>query len=210
MNHPRTFVISGPWRQAAWERQSKHLTERGIPHELFVGLDTDTCGVDHTASPFVTLDGRSLHPDGKTVYHHGRKVLVCCIRTLMFWKAMQYVPEDVIWGMDDDAEFTPDWKEKYDAAMAVLPDDWDVVVLGHCCCKGKPARHVGNNLYEIKYPLGCHVLQIRKKALPLLTLTHMRMWAPMDIAMEYESFPKLRVYTVYPRISGQRGVILDP
>lgn len=210
MKHPRTFVVSGPWRQEAYDRQSQHLTERGIPHEMFVGLDTDTCLLDHTGSPFVTKDGQSMHPDGVTVYHHGHKVIVCCVRILMVMKALQYCPEDAFWTMDDDAEFAEDWKERWEQAMAVLPDDWDVVLIGHCCANDKPRTHVGNNLYEVKYPMCCHVLQIRKKALPTLTMVHQRIWAPIDIAMQQESFPLLRVYTIMPSLAGQRGTILPP
>lgn len=207
---PRVFVVSGPWRQGAWERESRHLTDVGIPHEMFVGLDNDTCHVDHTSDPFVTKEGQSLHPDGKTVYCMGHKALCGCIRTLMVFKALQYCPEDSFWVMDDDSEFIPDWRVHYESAMAVLPNDWDVVILGHCCCVGRPTTLVGNNLYDIRYPLSTHAFMVHKKALPTLHRVHMRMWAPMDIAMFHESFPLLRVYTILPRIAGQRGIPLPP
>jgi hypothetical protein len=50
----------------------------------------------------------------------------------------------------------------------------------------------------------------RKKALPVLLDVHQKIWASLDIAMEYESLPKLRVYTILPRMVNQRATPLPP
>lgn len=198
---PRVLVTSGPWRQDRWEERSAHLKERGIPHELFVGLDTDRMHL--TAVDRFPIDG---HPD----YHIGNKEVVCCLRYYVMWRAMTYMPEDAFMTMDDDAVFPENWREQWDSAMAVLPDDWDIVSVGCCCCTGRPTEHIGNNLYEVKYPLCNHVMMVRKKALPVLLDVHQRIWAPLDIAMFYDSMPKLRVYTIFPRLAEQKNVTLYP
>lgn len=199
MTFPRTLVTSGPWRQAKWEERSAHLTRLGIPHELFIGLD-------HEQMKVRTEDTYTLSGDKND--RMGVKSTVTCLRYYIMWKAMLYMPEDAFITMDDDSEFCEDWKTQYDSALEVLPEDWDIVVLGSCCAGGKPTNHIGNNLYEVKYPLCLHTMMVRKKALPVLLESHQKLWAPLDIAMCFDSFPKLKVYTILPRITIQKNMAL--
>ena len=50
----------------------------------------------------------------------------------------------------------------------------------------------------------------RKKSLPVLLDVHQKFWAPLDIAMLYDSLPKLRVYTILPRLVSQRNTVIPP
>jgi hypothetical protein len=189
-----------------YQKESQHLNERGISHEAFIGIDNSVMKLE-AVDLYRTKDGKWLgQPNEKA----GQKQVVACLSHYLMWKVMLHSPGDSFWGLEYDAEFPADWAAQYYQAIAVLPDDWDLVFLGSCCCKGKPTRHIGNNLYEVHYPLCGHAIMYRKKALPVLLDVHQKIWASLDIAMEYESLPKLRVYTILPRMVNQRATPLPP
>jgi GR25 family glycosyltransferase involved in LPS biosynthesis len=170
-----------------------HLNSIGIRWEPFYGFDNRLFRL----TPVDTFD---VDRAGERI---GTTHVAACMSHYMLWKVMMYLPEDIFWVLEFDAEFVPGWREQWEAAMRVLPADWDIVFIGSCCTGGKDRKHVGGNLYEVRHPLCGHAMMYRKKALPVLLDTHQRVWAPLDIAMAAESLPKLRVYTILPRIVNQ-------
>jgi hypothetical protein len=128
----------------------------------------------------------------------------------MMWKAMSYMPEDEFWCLEDDAEFIPQWPEVYRRAVPFLPPDYDLLFIGSCCCQYAPKTEIGGGLWDVKYPMCGHAIQIRKKALPKLLEAHQHIWAPLDIAMAYDSMPHLKVYTILPRMVSQRNTTIPP
>lgn len=199
---PRTFVITvnRPEPIPKYEATKKHLEEQGVAFEPFYGLDNKICKL----LPVDTFD----------VDRKGDKIcevhVVAHLTHYLMWKVLSYLPEDAFWVLEYDALMEPGWREQYESAMAVLPDDWDVVFLGSCCTAGRPTTHIGNNLYEVKWPLCGHAIMFRKKALPVMLDVHQKVWAPLDIALYQDSLPKLRVYTILPRIISQRDTLIPP
>jgi len=191
MSIPRTFVLTIKRRLPEFEAMRKALADRGIAAEPFLGMDSAITRLDH-------LDTFDLDAPGGKI---GLKGVTLCLHYYQMWKVLSYLEGDRFWVLEDDAEFDKDWRERYDSAMAVLPDDWDVVFMGSCCTEGRPCISVGNNLYESQWPMCTHAMMYRKKALPTLLEVHEKIWAPIDIAMVTASLPKLRVYTILPRIS---------
>lgn len=197
---PRTLVLTIPRCADKYELTRANLAEHGLPCEPFYGVDRDVF--------------RLLPMDTFDVDRVGDKIGHChvaaCISHYLMWKVMSYLDGDAFWALEYDAMMEPDWRTRYERAMAGLPDDWDIVFLGSCCTQGRPTRQVGENLFEVKYPLCGHGIMIRKKALPVLLDTHQKVWGPLDIAMFYTSLPKLRVYTILPAIIGQRDTAFPP
>ena len=197
---PRTFVLTIPRAQEKYEQERKHLEENGIPSEPFYGLDVERTKL----LPVDTFDVDRV--GDKICSRH----IVAQLTHYLAWKVLSYLPGDAFWLLEYDAYFKPDWKAQYEQAMAVLPDDWDIVFLGSCCCRGRESRHIGNNLYEVKYPLCGHAVMYRKKSLAVMLDVHQKIWAPLDIALMYDSLPKLRVYTILPRLASQRNTVIPP
>lgn len=199
---PRTFVITvnRPEPIPKYEATKQHLAEQGIPFEPFYGLDNQKCKLLPVDTFDVDRKGDKISP-----IH-----IVAHLTHYLMWKVLSYLPEDAFWVLEYDALFEPGWREQYKKAMEVLPADWDVVFLGSCCCDGRPTTHIGNNLYEVKWPLCGHALMLRKKALPVLLEVHQKVWAPLDIALFEDSLPKLRVYTILPRLVVQRDTLIPP
>ena len=192
---PRTFLLTVKASQEKCNETMAHLQRRGIPAELFFAFDKFTWA----CIPDYTFD---INKRGERI---GWWQTVVCLSHYMLWKVMLHLPDDSFWALEDDVEFIDDWRQQYTIAMKHLPEDWDVVFLGSCCAQSQRKWCKGGNLYEIHYPMCNHAMMYRKKALPVLLDIHQKIWAPLDISMKYNSLPKLRAYTILPRLANQRG-----
>jgi hypothetical protein len=211
MTHPRAFILTVRKTLPKCEATLKRLQSVGVSAEIFFGLDA--AAMNLSPNNYYERNGVSLGIDLKTGgplagEKIGHRPVAACLSHLMMWKVLSYMPEDSFWCLEDDVEFSVNWKEAYALAMAHLPADWDIVFIGSCCAHGRPTTDLGGGLYEVKYPLCGHALQIRKKALPILIEAHQRIWAPLDIAMFHDSLPLLKVYTVLPRMCGQKNTFI--
>ena len=108
--------------------------------------------------------------------------------------------------VEDDVRFTDTWDHPDN--WNGIPDDWDMVMLGSCCTEGRPKTHIAGKVYRVEYPLCTHAYMVRRKALPILLETQDKSWAPIDLALYFNSYPKLNVYTILPRIAYQEGMDL--
>lgn len=197
---PRTFVLTVKRTMDKYEATRKHLEERGIKCEPFFGADSQVLKLK-------AVDQFNIDRLGDFI---GPKHITAQFSHLMMWNAMLYCPEDSFFALEYDARFTEDWKSRYDSAIKHLPDDWDIVFIGSCCAEGRIHSHLGDGLYDVRFPLCGHALQLRKKALPILIETHTKFNMPLDIAMMYQSLPKLRVFTVLPRLVSQENTFIPP
>lgn len=200
MTTPRILVLTVNRQIARFDITAAHLNALGLKWERFNGLDNQKCKL----LPVETFD---LDRQGERI---GAKHVAATLSHYLIWKVMSYQEDDSFWVLEYDVEFPPDWQTRYDEAMSVMPEDWDVIFLGSCCTQGRETRHISGEVYEVKYPLCGHAMAFRKKALPVLLEEQQRISAPLDIALMFQSLPKLRVYTVLPAIIGQRGTPLPP
>lgn len=195
---PRTFVLTVKPTWHKWEMTRDHLKQHGIESEPFLGLDNKQCRL----RPEYTFD---VNVPGERI---GAEQTCACLSHYLVWKVLSYLPEDVFWVLEDDAQLTDNWRQDYTQAMAVLPDDWDIVFIGSCCTNNLTKYYIGNNLFNVQWPMCGHALQIRKKALPVLLERNQKVWAPLDIALKLDCLPYLNVYTILPAIVLQRGQTL--
>jgi GR25 family glycosyltransferase involved in LPS biosynthesis len=197
---PRTFVLTVDRPIARFDECAAHLDEQGIQWERFNGFDNQVCKL----SPVKTFDFDRV---GERI---GPKHICATLSHYLVWQVMAYQSDDSFWLLEYDVRMMPDWRESYDTAMSVMPDDWDVVFLGSCCTAGRESRHIAGNVFEVKYPLCGHAIMYRRKALPVLLREHQDIYQPLDIAMMFQSLPKLRVYTILDPIVTQAGTYLPP
>lgn len=200
MKNPRTWVLTVNRPIRRFDATAEHLNSLGIAWERFDGMDNMLCRLGSLDTFDVDRVGQHLSP----------KHVAACLSHYLLWKTMLYQPDQYFWVLEYDARLMPNWESDYTAAMSVLPQDWDVVFLGSCCTSDKPKRHIGKNLYEVKYPMCGHGLMYHKKALPVLLQEHQKIFAPLDIAMLMTSLPKLNVFTILPAVVGQADTPLPP
>lgn len=210
MNFPRTFVLTVRRPIKRFDDTCAHLDEIGIKYEPFYGFDNQITRLNAKDSFDIDRSGERLEA----------KHVAATLTHYLLWGVMQYQPDDSFVALEFDVRFVQDWEMQFDLAMAVIPNDWDLVYLGSCCCKGRemvavfpkddgPYKNM-TNLYEVKYPLCGHAIMYRKKCLETLLNVHQKINMPLDIAMFNLSLPLLKVYTILPRIVEQHATFLPP
>ena len=176
--------------------QQKHFSDRA-PFKKFTfvnGVDAKLfgLGVDHT-------------------YDFGEKFrqssLGCVLSHWMIWTMLEilHIHEDLsepIMITEDDAEFLPGAMDAIDAAIKDLPKDWDMLFPGSCCAVERIRATIREGLYEC-WPLCTHCYIVQPKAFKTLIQTNHAMSAPIDIQMLNNSFPKLKVFAILPRVVDQ-------
>lgn len=178
-----------------------HFKERGVEAEFINAIHAETFGIlawrpyrkDCPKAGHLT----KMAATGLSLTHH------------MIWQICVYHGDDTFLILEADAEFPENWKQRMEQAISDCPDDWDVLLLGNSNCSDKPQNHIKGEVFEVKYPFCTHAYCVKHKA--LRTLLEIRDAATnIDIAMIEQAYPKLRVFSVLPRIVGQRGRELMP
>lgn len=180
-----------PWRN---EVVAKRFKDAGLDVEFFHGVHGASVGVASTLSHFDAF-GHLIGP-GK---------LSITISKILLWSICCERPEDEVLIFENDVVFAPDFKAKLAEAIRALPDDWDVVHVGHCCTADKPTRQINPLVAEIKHPFCCHAILWRKRAMRLAIDEFMRAsWgSPSDIMLAELVYPKLRHYSLTPGLAFQ-------
>lgn len=182
-------------------RTKQHFSERGVDAQFFRGIHAPKLGI-HTVHPYL-VDGPP--PPGQEPFNVGPKVVGCWLSHRAIWAALQLLPDQHVLVLEDDAIFPEGWRQRFDQALADVPSDFDVLYVGSCCAMDKPKTLVQGEVWDVRYPFCTHGYVVAKKALPVLIETQdaATCYAPIDVSMAMHSFPRLKVYTVLPRLLEQ-------
>lgn len=173
----------------------KHFKSVGMEAETFNGFSAVVSGL------------RTIHP-----YEHdapgsgwniGLKPVATWLSFYSLWSAMSYMPEDYFWQLEWDCQFPPDWKPRVEQTLKDVPGGFDILMIGSCCCEGRPKTHIKGNVWQTKNGQCGHSSIIAKKALPVLLRTQRKVYAPLDISLCFHTWEQLNVYAVLPRICEQ-------
>jgi GR25 family glycosyltransferase involved in LPS biosynthesis len=182
-------------------RTKQHFAERGVDAQLFRGINAPKIGV-HTVHPYL-VDGPP--PPGEAPFNVGPRVVGCWLSHRALWAALLLLPDKHVLVLEDDAIFPEDWRKRFDRALADVPSDFDVLYIGSCCAMDKTKTLLKGEVWDVRYPFCTHGYVVAKKALQVLIETQdaATCYAPIDVSMAMHSFPKLKVFTVLPRILEQ-------
>lgn len=201
----RTICISLPHENPErTEAARQHFAQHGINAEFFVGVHGEKMGLN-TTHPYM-VDRK----EGDELFFAGPKPVGIFLSHYMLWDAMQLLPEQHTFILEDDAKFQDGWKEKFERALQDVPADFDILFVGSCCCNHRPTTHIKGLINEVKYPMCFHAYVVAKKAVPHLLATNRDCYAPIDISVTFHSFDKLKVYTILPRIVDQFNTEIEP
>jgi len=180
----------------------KHLAEMNFPNpEFFHGVNAEKWGLTTTHTYEVDYPGAGIVIPRKHVGLH--------LSNWIVWQLSLQSGDDVTSIMEDDVLLASDWQPRLASALAAAPSDWDMLMLGHCNAMNKPATHVSGQLFDVRYPQCTHWYLVRRKALPILLETQEKVWAPIDLSMIFNSYPKLNVLTAIPRLATQSTITLE-
>jgi GR25 family glycosyltransferase involved in LPS biosynthesis len=180
-----------------------HLSEQGEGWTKVRGVNACKMGL-HTLNPYV-MDGPDIEPRIVEQKHVGLH-----LSHYFCWSLMQHQGHDEMTIMEDDCRLLAGWRDQYQHARRCLPNDWDILLLGSAHASHRNKQRVDGPVYSCWYPLTTHCYIVNRKALPILIETQEMIFAPIDLALTYRSYPKLTVYTVLPRLAEQDGMPLIP
>lgn len=197
----KTFCIYCPEIMEAYQAAVLHFAKRDVPAEFLSGIHGEAFGILGTR-PYRFDSPKRGEVTG---YRHTGLVL----SHYMVWTACSVLPDRHYMILEDDAEFPQDWKKRFEPAWKDVPQDFDILILGGSNCSDKDKKQIRGSVWEIKYPFTTHAYIVAKKALPVLLENMRDASMPIDIGLIHLAYPKLKVYTVLPRIVNQRKTELQ-
>lgn len=172
-----------------------HFLSRGLIAETFNGIHGVTSGL-RTIYPYE----RDAPGSGWNI---GVKPVATWLSFYMLWAALNLQPDPYFLTLEWDCKLPENWRERTERAIENTPSDFDLLFLGSCCAQDKPKTHIAGEVWEVHYPVCGHATIIAKKALPVMLSTQRKVYAPIDISLALHTLPRLKVYTVLPRICDQ-------
>lgn len=196
-----TFVINLQRDTERWKRCQAHLDERGYKWaQRRDGVDAEKMGLC-TKLTHKLPDGREYNPPQK---HVG-----CALSHWMLWKELSSYGNGgrkPVAIMEDDVLLREDWEPMLEAALADLPDDWDILFAGSCHVKAHGPTHYKGNLWKFHSPLCTHFYIVHQRSIQILAESCERIYTNIDWAIVEQALPKLNSFVVLPRIAGQHGL----
>lgn len=199
----RAICICLPEYPEAIKKAQAHFASAGLEDvEFFWGINAPVAGL-------ATWHVYERDNPGSG-FRMGAKPTGIWLSHWMTWNMLTRLPDDKFLILETDAQFRPDWKERFGRAMADVPNDFDFLHVGHCCIEGFPRTLVAGEVYESKHAQCTHAYVLSRKAIPFLLRTLRKIWSPIDIQLQLECFPHLRTFAVVPRIVDQFDTVLSP
>jgi len=193
-----TFCISCPAElPAAHEAAVTHFIERKVKAQFVNAIHAETFGI-LSWRPY-----RRDHPKAGSLIDMAQ--VGTSLSHYMVWQICMFHSDDVFLILEDDAEFSEDWRERMDKAIADAPPEWDMILIGSCNTFDKPKTHVNGELFKVAFPFATHAYLVHRRALSKLIELCRDAAKHIDIALIDYAYPQLNVLTVLPRIAGQRG-----
>lgn len=187
------------------EHSRTHFAERGLDVQWYYGIHAARIKINAVVASAVMLP-----TDPDQTRSIGMMATGCWLSHRALWAALLLLPDDSFLIIEDDARFEPNWRERFNAALHDVPDDWDMLFIGSCCTAQQPRRLVKGEIYEGARPQCTHAYCVRRKALlPLCELADdVGVCVPVDAMLVFHATSRLRIYTVLPRIADQYATIL--
>ena len=199
----RAFCLSLPETPDMIARARAHFNERGIPGVEFIwGVNGKLCGL--TTSNEYNVDHPAEH------FRIGTKLVGVYLGWYLTWSVCNALPDSHFLLFEQDVVLHPDFKQRMEQALRDVPADFDWLALGHCCTANKPKTHIAGEVYDLRYPMCNQATIVAKKALPHILATQRRLYGPQDCTLIFDTFAKLKVYTVLPRMADQLDTVLSP
>lgn len=199
----RTICICLPEYPEQIKAAAEHFAEVGLENlEWIWGINAPLAGL--ATSHCYEVD----HP--QSGFRMGAKPTGIWLSHLIAWNCLLRYPDDKFLVLESDAKLLDGWKDKLDQALSDAPDNFDLLLPGHCCTEGWEKTHVKGQVWESKHLQCTHSYIVRRGALPFLLKTIRKCWAPLDAQLIFEAYPHLRVYGIFPPIISQWNTILSP
>ena len=199
------FLPDDPAWMEQYEAAKDYFKSNGLDVYWVEGIHAERWGLQ--GRHIYLLDGR---PEEQFII--GLKKLGGFLSWYLLYHICKALPYQHYMFLETDCKFKDGWREKLQAEMANVPDDFDFLFVGSCCAEDKEPVHVAGNVYEFPYrgeekwqyyPQCGHCYIIARKCLQLLIETQRDTANPVDVSLIRYAFPKLKIYAILPRLADQ-------
>lgn len=180
-----------PWRRPLAEERFRAA---GLDVEFFDGIHGSTMGI-RAGLPCCDHPGEIM-PAG----HVGINLSMFLLLTV----ALERKYEAVLI-LENDALPREGFLEEFSQSLASLPDDWEIVHVGHCHAEDKPTERIDDRVARVRYPLCTHAMLYRQSVIPLI-LRSLRLAGGsnhFDILLQRMVLPRARHYAFLPPLVDQ-------
>jgi len=208
--HVKPILLYLPDEQSwldKWEDAKQHLVEQGFTGIYHLaGVHAKMWGI--LSNHIFLLDGRPYEQ-----YQTSQGNVGNYLSQYAAYLVMDALDYEAYFYLEGDARFKDGWKAELEQALVDIgTDDWDMLYVGSCCCAGKGAEHVKGNVWKFPnrgkdkwmlYPLCTHAYIVKKRCVKHLIATNRDVANNTDISLQYNSFSKMNVYAILPRLADQ-------
>jgi GR25 family glycosyltransferase involved in LPS biosynthesis len=198
MNVP-SFCLTLDKTPARTEAARAEFERAGVPVTFFPGIHGESWGL-RTSLPY-EVDGIKTPP---TYIDPGAVGNI--LSHWMLWQAVSVMTDiDEFLVFEDDVTLCPNFVEEFETTCHYLPENWDMVYVGHAGTEGhKVLREFNHRLSVIEHPFGTHALLLRRRALSTLLRTQALVAEPIDIQIFLRAH--LNYYCCTPSLASQKTV----
>lgn len=182
-------VKTTPWRNEIVEQRFK---DAGLDVEMFYGIAGTNVGMGATTTVW------DAERDNPYRISPGQASIAFSKR-LLFQHIIDKGYDEVLI-FENDVKFADNFKEEFAKSYEALPADWDACHVGHCCIEGKPTTRINDRISRIEFPLCCHGLLFKRKAVEAaIAALDISYWGtPSDTIFAHKVYPHLNHYTFTP------------
>lgn len=185
-----------PWRT---EIVKERFKEHNLDVEFFNGAYGQVIGI----MPIETVwDAERANPyrinPGKTS--------ITLSKILLFQHILDKGYDETII-FENDVNLVRYFPEEFEKSYNALPENWDVVHLGHCCGEKMPQEKINDRITQICWPLCCHAFMWKRNAVKMAydTLLKSSWGTPSDTILARKVYPNLNHYSCIPELAFQDG-----
>lgn len=215
----KSYCINLRRHEYRWEKLRQHFLGHSHYPTRFIGVDAVEWGLITKHTYDVDYPGSGYCIPQKHVGMH--------LSHYWLWRQIIALDYDAVLVLEDDSRYIGSnlngdlekyrqwfWKE---GPHGCGPEKPTMLFVGSCNCTHKPCQPLDESLgiFDVRWPQCTHAYILNRAAAMLLVDTQEKSWAPIDLALIFNSFPKFQergggVYTVLPRLFEQEGTEIHP
>lgn len=171
----------------------------------FPGVDGSRLDIQGLVTPKAYREIVGAEKDGFRTKHYQltRGAVGCALSHLGVWRALLNSDKEAALIFEDDVVLDPRILSKLSAQQQVIPDDWDIVLLGYFC--NKCTRRAGYR--QVLRFFGCHAYVISRRAVDkILRYGVLPIGQQIDALLsEMTEEGKLNVYCFWDKLAWQNN-----
>lgn len=151
---------------------------------------------------FEAVDGNNIDPELARKCHVNRGAYACAQSHKKIIEISKAAKHDIIWILEDDATFAPNFYTKFLQVISELPEDWELLFLGanYQSPRTKITEHISK---ATSYSTHSYIINNQSNIFERIIGGIENLNSPVDVFYCYSLQPTSKTYYAEPRLCGQ-------